>query len=176
MGDDVRDEVDGAWSGDKCPDEMPVSCKITSKCKPFPKQACAPHTCKPINLLKSFAKNNKCAHASIECDGQEKVSLSPDDMEAEEFKQMIHKKIQGFAHICKECRTDAKKYYGSKLDEVSELEKKCEDDATACEDVKKDLETVRDEVDGAWDGSKCPKEMPVSCTITSSCNPFPKKA
>merc|ERR550532_1887213 len=109
--DEVMDEVNGAWDGTKCPKEMPVSCKISSKCKPFPKRACAPHTCKPLNLLKSFGKNNKCTEATIECDGEKKVSLSPDDIAAEEFKQMIHKKIKGFAYICKECRQDSTKYY-----------------------------------------------------------------
>merc|ERR1719210_1120340 len=152
-----------------------MNCTISSKCNPFPKKACAPTTCHPINLLKSFGKNNNCARATMECDGQEKVSLSKKII-AEDYKQRIHNKIEGFAHICKECAVDAKKYYGAKLDEVTALEKKCEADKSACDETKKSMDKVMDEVNGAWAGTDCPAEMPMNCTISSKCNPFPKKA
>jgi len=172
---DLRTEVNGAWKGTECPKEMPLSCKMSSgDCKHFPKRACAPKTCHPINLLKSMAKINHCKDATIECDGQDKVSLK--DKKAEAYKQMIHSRIDSFAHICAECRVDAKEYYGSKLDEVSSLEKKCEADEAVCKDVQEDMDVLMEEVDGAWAGTKCPKEMPLTCTISSGCKHFPRRA
>jgi len=173
---DLRKEVNGAWKGTECPKEMPMSCKLSSgDCKHFPKRACAPKTCHPINLLKSMAKNNRCKDATIECDGQEKVSLR--DKKAEAYKQMIQSRIAAFANICAvECRGDAEKYYSSKLDEVSSLEKKCEADEAVCKGVQKDMDVLVKEVDGAWTGTKCPKEMPLSCKMSSDCKHFPQRA
>ena len=121
-----------------------------------------------------MAKNNNCKDATIQCDGQEKVSLK--DQKAEAYKQMILTRIAAFAHICKECRGDAEKYYSSKLDEVSSLEKKCDADDAACKDVQKDMDGLITEVDGAWNGTKCPKEMPMNCKMSSDCKHFPKRA
>merc|ERR550532_2603501 len=95
---------------------------------------------------------------------------------AKDQKKMIQTIIDKFAHICPECRGDAKKYYGSKLDEVSSLEKKCEADDAAYKDVQKDMDDLIKEVDGAWKGTKCPKEMPMSCKMSSGCKHFPKRA
>merc|ERR1712113_60372 len=106
--------------------------------------------------------------------GQEKVSLK--DKKAEAYKQMIRSRIAAFANICAvECRGDAEKYYSSKLDEVSSLEKKCEADEAAC-NVQKDMDVLMKEVDGAWTGTTCPKEMPLSCKMSSDCKHFPKRA
>jgi len=171
----LRKEVDGAWKGTGCPQEMPLICRMSSgDCSHFPKRACAPKTCHPINLLKSMATNNNCKDATIECDGQEKISLK--EKKAEAYKQMILTRIAAFAHICAECRGAAKKYYGSKLDEVSLLEKRCETDEAACKDVQKDMDVLIKEVDGAWNGTLCPKEMPMSCKMSSDCKHFPTRA
>jgi len=59
-------------------------------------------------------------------------------MSTEAYKKVIQTIIDKFAHICSECRDDAEKYYGSKLGEVSSLEKECVADASACKDVTKD--------------------------------------
>lgn len=80
---------------------------------------------------------------------------------AEDQKKMLQTIFGQLMDTSRECSEVAQRYYNSKFDELSSLERTCKMNAFAC----KDLDALQKKVRGAWAGTDCPGEMPRSCTM-----------